>query len=254
MAFSVAAPQWRVDHDREQAALTALAAGADQLHLDFGGPRRGARLDTPGQLAAARDIARTIATPALAVDYVTEIGLADAESTAILDAALDCALELGVRVLHVPDSSESAHGFPERRAKARTALSRICERAEDRLVVAYESKLGAADSVALIREVGHAALRAVLDTGNLIEAGHDPTEFAATTQLAGVLHTDIHVKAPRSARTDGFAVLPALASRGAVGSVLVKNDYRENTRLLSSDIMRCRRLGPRQSKTVRLPY
>lgn len=255
MAFSVAAPQWRIDHDRERAALTALAAGADELHLDFGGANRSPRLDSRGQLAAARDIAQTIATPVLSVDRVNDIGLADPDSAAILEAALACALELGALVLHVPDARTGPSDSPERRATTRAALARVCERADDGLVVAYESALGPAESVALAHEVGHRALRIVLDTGNAIEAGHDPAEFAEAALLAGVLHTGIHARSPRGARADGFAVLPALAQRGAVCTVLVKNDYRHNPKLLSADIARCRRFGgPRQSKTVRLPH
>ncbi|EFV12920.1 TIM barrel protein [Segniliparus rugosus] len=255
MTIPVAVPQWRIDPDREKAALDALAAGADQLYLDFGGARRGARLDEPGQLAAALDLAQIMAIPVLAVHGVDDIGFADPSATALLEAAFDCALALGVRTLYVPGFRKSSPDSPERLAQARTALVRICERARGSPVtIAYASALGAEESVALARAVDRPELRVVLDIGALIEAGHNPEEFAEVVRRAELLLPDVHAQDPASAPGRAIALLPALVSRGVVGSVLVANDYLAHPRLLRSDIERCRSLGARRSRTIRLPY
>ena len=255
MTIPVAAPQWRIDPDREQAALAALAAGADQLYLDFGGAGRGARLDEPGQLAATLDLAQIMATPVLAVHHVDDIGFADPAATALLEAAFDCGLALGVRTLYVPGFRKSAPDSPERLANARAVLARICERARDsRVTIAYASALGAEDSVALARAVDRPELRIVLDIGALIEAGHDSEKFADVVRRAELWLPEIHARDPASAPGRAIDLLPALISRGVVGSVLVANDYRAHPRLLHSDIERCRGLSPRRSKTIRLPY
>ncbi|MFF1453382.1 sugar phosphate isomerase/epimerase family protein [Streptomyces sp. NPDC058274] len=245
----VAAPQWRIGTDRAAAARAALAAGADALHLDFGGAHRGPLLSDPDELAAAEAIARVVPVPVLAVNHVNDLGLALARGTAnpaalvVLHRALDCARRLGVRVLHVPGFRRSLPVTPGLRAGTADALRTLCERARAAgLTLAYESPLGPADSLALARAVGHPALRLVLDTGNLLDAGAGPAAFARAVAGAGLLLPDLHVKDPvGDAEWGGVrAELPELLRHSGARAVLVENDYRQYPGRLRTDIADCR--------------
>ncbi|WP_406180899.1 sugar phosphate isomerase/epimerase family protein [Streptomyces sp. NBC_01006] len=255
---AVAAPQWRISTDRRAAARMAVAAGSDLLHLDFGGAHRGPLLSEPAELRAAEAIAEHIPVPVLAVNHVNDIGLADERGTAdpaalaVLERALDCALRLGVQVLHVPGFRRSLPRTERLRAGTADALRTLGERvAQAGLTLAYESPLGPRDSLALARAVDHPALRLVLDTGNLEEAGEDPLAFAREVAAHGLLLPDLHVKdaAPGPApAADGaapppgsaFHALPALLRQCAVRSVLVENDYRQAPDRLREDVTLCR--------------
>lgn len=250
-ALAVAAPQWRIAPDRAVAARTALAAGADQLHLDYGGAHRGPPLSDPGELASAAAIARLIPVPVLAVNHVNDLGLAHERGTAnpaaltVLHRALDCARTVGAHVLHVPGFRRSLPTTASLRAGTADALRTLCERVRAAgLLLAYESPLGLEDSLALARAVDRPALRLVLDTGNLLDAGHHPGDFADTVRAAGLLLPDLHVKEPsaESAAPSGavFEELPTLLRRSGARSVLVENDYRHDPARLRADIMRCR--------------
>ncbi|MFG3009176.1 sugar phosphate isomerase/epimerase family protein [Streptomyces cinerochromogenes] len=250
----MAAPQWRISTDRSEAARVALAAGADQLHLDFGGAHRGPLLSDPGELRAAEAIAGDIPVPVLAVNHVNDIGLAhehgvaNPAAVALLERALDCARRLGVRVLHVPGFRRSLPVTDALRAGTADALRVLCRQAAAAgLTLAYESPLGPADSLALARSVDHPALRLVLDTGNLLDAGEDPLRFAGLVGAAGLLLPDLHVKDPAHA-TDGvgptpgtvFDALPGLLRHSGARSVLVENDYHHSPTRLRTDIALCR--------------
>ncbi|WP_078946456.1 sugar phosphate isomerase/epimerase family protein [Streptomyces sp. NRRL B-3648] len=251
---AVAAPQWRISTDRREAARAALAEGADQLHLDFGGAHRGPLLSDPGELRAARAITREIPVPVLAVNHVNDIGLAldhgvaNPAAVTLLERALDCARHLGVRVLHVPGFRRSRPTTDALRAGTADALRVLCRRvATAGLILAYESPLGPADSLALARSVGHPALRLVLDTGNLLEAGEDPLRFAGLVGATGLLLPDLHVKEPAHP-TEGvspapgtvFDALPRLLRHSGARSVLVENDYQHSPTRLRTDITLCR--------------
>jgi 2-epi-5-epi-valiolone 7-phosphate 2-epimerase len=246
MTIPIAAAQWRINHERQVAARTALDSGADQLHLDFGGAHRGPRLDEAGQITAAFDIARAIDVPVLAVNHANDIGLATAdgapnpEASALLEVALRCALRLGVRVLHVPGFRLSAPDSAQRRAGTVAILGELCERADaSTITIAYESALSASDSIALMRAVDHPALRIVLDVGNLIDAGYRPEQFAAEVAAAGLLLGDIHVKNPTSTRQDSFLLASVLLARGLVDAILLENDYQLCPERLADDVHRC---------------
>ncbi|WP_030158156.1 sugar phosphate isomerase/epimerase family protein [Streptomyces sp. NRRL S-244] len=254
--LAVAAPQWRISTDRRAAARVAMAAGSDLLHLDFGGAHRGPLLSDPAELRAAEAIAEDIPVPVLAVNHVNDIGLADERGTAepaalaVLDRALDCALRLGAQVLHVPGFRRSLPRTERLRAGTADALRTLGERvAEAGLTLAYESPLGPRDSLALARAVDSPALRLVLDTGNLQEAGEDPLAFAREVAAYGLLLPDLHVKDPAPAPAAGgaapppgsaFHALPALLRQCAVRSVLVENDYRQAPDRLREDVTLCR--------------
>ncbi|MFD5845417.1 sugar phosphate isomerase/epimerase family protein [Streptomyces chartreusis] len=251
---AVAAPQWRISTDRRSAARVALAEGADHLHLDFGGAHRGPMLSDPRELREAEAIAKDIRVPVLAVNHVNDIGLAEEPGRAnpaalgLLERALECARRLGARVLHVPGFRRSLPATEGLRAGTAHALRVLCERAARAdLTLAYESPLGPADSLALARSVDHPALRLVLDTGNLLDAGADPLRFADLVGAAGLLLPDLHVKDPAHT-TDGatpvpgavFDVLPGLLRRSGARSVLVENDYTHSPIRLRTDVARCR--------------
>ncbi|WP_128428349.1 sugar phosphate isomerase/epimerase family protein [Streptomyces cyaneus] len=253
-ATAVAAPQWRISTDRRVAARVALAEGADQLHLDFGGAHRGPLLSDPVELREAEAIARDVPVPVLAVNHVNDIGLAEEHGTAnpsavtLLERALECARRLGARVLHVPGFRRSLPTSEGLRDGTADALRVLCERvAAADLTLAYESPLGPADSLVLARRVDHPALRLVLDTGNLLDAGEDPSRFADLVGAAGLLLPDLHVKEPAHA-TDGgtpvpgtaFDALPGLLRRSGARSVLVENDYAHSPTRLRTDIALCR--------------
>ncbi|WP_405970347.1 sugar phosphate isomerase/epimerase [Streptomyces sp. NBC_00988] len=248
---AVAAPQWRIGTDRPEAARAARAAGADQLHLDFGGSHRGPPLSDPGELRRAVAITRDIPVPVLAVNHVNDIGLAHEHGAAnpaaldLLERALDCARSLGVQVLHVPGFRRSSPVTEGLRAGTADALRLLCERASEAgLTLAYESPLGPVESLALARAVGHPALRLVLDTGNLLDAGEDPARFACLVGAAGLLLPYLHIKdsAPAAGPPPGtvFDALPALLRCVGARSVLVENDYRNSPTRLRTDIALCR--------------
>ncbi|MFE2410962.1 sugar phosphate isomerase/epimerase family protein [Kitasatospora sp. NPDC059408] len=248
-AHAVAAPQWRIADDRTAAARAALAAGADALHLDFGGAHRGPFLDDPAELAAARGIAGMLPVPVLAVNHANDLGLALPDGTAnpaalaLLRRALECALRLGARVLHVPGFRRSLPVTPHLRAGTAELLRTLGDEADAAgLTLAYESPLDAEDSLALARAVGHPALRLVLDTGNLLDAGTPPAGFARAVATAGLLLPDLHVKDPsrpttwRGIRTE----LPDLLRHAGARTVLVENDYRRAPGRLRADVTACR--------------
>ncbi|MFE2140882.1 sugar phosphate isomerase/epimerase family protein [Streptomyces sp. NPDC059456] len=274
-AVAVAAPQWRIGTDRAGAARAALAAGADLLHLDFGGAHRGPLLGDPAELRAAEAFGKDIRVDVLAVNHINDIGLADDRgrarppALAVLERALDCALRLDVRVLHVPGFRRSLPATAGLRAGTVDALRTLCERIAEAgsgpgagtgpgpgITLAYESPLGARDSLALARAVDHPALRLVLDTGNLKEAGHDPLAFARAVAASGLLLPDLHVKepalpaggagaAPAPAPGTAFDDLSELLRHCTVRSVLVENDYRNAPGRLREDITLCRTaVGP----------
>ncbi|MEV7293553.1 sugar phosphate isomerase/epimerase family protein [Streptomyces microflavus] len=251
-ALAVAAPQWRIGTDRSAAARTALAAGADELHLDFGGAHRGALLCEPGELRTAMAFAGDIPVPVLAVNHVNDIGLArprgvaNAAALALVERALECASSLGARVLHIPGFRRSLPYTEGMRAGTVEALRVLCGRAcAAGLTLAYESPLGPGASLALARAVDRPELRLVLDTGNLLDAGEVPMEFAASVGAAGLLLPDLHVKDPARAADSGGATpapdeLRNLLRRTGARSVLVENDYRCAVARLRTDITLCR--------------
>ncbi|MFK0120338.1 sugar phosphate isomerase/epimerase family protein [Streptomyces sp. NPDC090994] len=247
----VAAPQWRIGTDRPAAARAALAAGADRLHLDFGGAHRGPPLSEPGELRRAVALTRDVPVPVLAVNHVNDLGLAHEHGVAnpaaldLLARALDCARSLGAGVLHVPGFRRSAPVTEGLRAGTADALRALCERAAAAgLTVAYESPLGPVESLALARSVDHPVLRLVLDTGNLLDAGEDPVRFARLVGGAGLLLPHLHVKDPTTAASPApatvFDTLPALLRHAGARSVLVENDYRTSPTRLRTDITLCR--------------
>lgn len=252
-ALAVAAPQWRIADDRTAAARAARAAGADALHLDFGGAHRGPFLDDRAELAAAVRIARAVPVPVLAVNHVNDLGLALPDGTpnpaalALLRRALDCARRLGARVLHVPGFRRSLAAT----ARIRLGTVRLLQTLGDDagaagLTLAYESPLDAADSLALARAVGRPALRLVLDTGNLLDAGSAPADFARAVAAAGLLLPDLHVKDPaRPTVWRGIrAELPDLLRHSGARTVLVENDYRQAPDRLHTDVTACRAAAP----------
>ncbi|WP_237557685.1 MULTISPECIES: TIM barrel protein [Streptomyces] len=247
-APAVAAPQWRIDTDRRAAARTALAAGADQLHLDYGGAHRGPPLSDPVAWRAAEAVTRRLPVPVLAVNHLNDIGLAhergvpNPAAVELLRHALDCALRLGVAVLHVPGFRRSLPHGAGIRAGTVEALRGVCAQLTGTdLLVAYESPLGARESLALARAVDHPALRLVLDTGNLCDAGLRPLAFAEAVAAAGLLLPDVHVKDGSGTTAPSAGDLPALLRTSGARSVLVENDYRHTPARLREDIALCRR-------------
>lgn len=247
-ALAVAAPQWRIATDRLAAARAAVAAGADQLHLDYGGAHRGPPLSGLVELRAAEAVTRELPVPVLAVNHLNDVGLAHEQGTAnpaaveLLLRALDCALHLGAAVLHVPGFRRSVPDTAGLRAGTAEALRVLCAQlAGTDLLVAYESPLGPHDSLALARAVDHPALRLVLDTGNLADAGLRPLAFAELVGGAGLLLPDLHVKDGSRTKAPSADDLPALLRRSRARSVLVENDYRKTPARLREDIVLCRR-------------
>ncbi|MDH6515725.1 sugar phosphate isomerase/epimerase [Streptomyces sp. SAI-135] len=247
-APAVAAPQWRIDTDRRAAARTALAAGADQLHLDYGGAHRGPPLSDPVALRAAEAVTRRLPVPVLAVNHLNDIGLAHEKgvpnpaAVELLRHAADCALRLGVAVLHVPGFRRSLPHGAGIRAGTVEALRGVCAQlAGTDLLVAYESPLDARESLALARAVDHPALRLVLDTGNLCDAGLRPLDFAEAVAAAGLLLPFVHVKDGSGTTAPSAGDLPALLRASGARSVLVENDYRHTPARLREDIALCRR-------------
>ncbi|MDH6547939.1 TIM barrel protein [Streptomyces sp. SAI-041] len=247
-APAVAAPQWRIDTDRRAAARTALAAGADQLHLDYGGAHRGPPLSDPVALRAAEAVTRRLPVPVLAVNHLNDIGLAhergvpNPAAVELLRHAADCALRLGVAVLHVPGFRRSLPHGAGIRAGTVEALRGVCAQlAGTDLLVAYESPLDARESLALARAVDHPALRLVLDTGNLCDAGLRPLDFAEAVAAAGLLLPFVHVKDGSGTTAPSAGDLPALLRASGARSVLVENDYRHTPARLREDIALCRR-------------
>lgn len=248
-AVVAAAPQWRIDDNRAAAAAVAIRHGADELQLDFGGGHRGPRLDTPTELAGAARVAAAIRVSALAVNHANDIGLIDQRgcpqtaAVSLLAAALGCAVELGVSVLHVPGFRRSSPDTAERIAGTAIVLRSLCERAEAfQVSVAYESTLDGAASAALALAVDHPGLRIVLDVGNLLDAGYSPVAFVPA--VGAFLHPDVHVKDPVTGQGDAFGELcAALAVSTSIRSVLVENDYRAAPDRLAADLLACRDLS-----------
>lgn len=246
-ASAVAAPQWRIDTDCRAAARAALAAGADQLHLDYGGAHRGPPLSDPVVLRAAEAVTGEIPVPVLTVNHLNDIGLALGQGTAnpaamdLLMRALECARRLGVAVLHVPGFRRSLPTTAGMRAGTVEVLRSVCAHLVGvDLLVAYESPLGPHDSLALAHAVDHPALRLVLDTGNLLDAGLQPLAFAEVVGRAGLLLPDVHVKDGASTTAPSADGLPTLLRASCARSVLVENDYRERPDRLREDIALCR--------------
>ncbi|MER7411989.1 MULTISPECIES: sugar phosphate isomerase/epimerase family protein [Streptomyces] len=245
---AVAAPQWRISTDRCAAARTALAAGADQLHLDYGGAHRGPLLSDRVALRAAEAVTGELPVPVLAVNHLNDVGLAHEQGVAnpaavdLLLRATECALRLGVAVLHVPGFRRSRPTTAAMRAGTSEALRQVCAHlAGTDLLIAYESPLGPHDSLALVRTVNHPAVRLVLDTGNLLDAGLRPLAFAELVGGSGLLLPDLHVKDGANTTAPSAVDLPALLRASGARSVLVENDYRETPGRLREDIVLCRR-------------
>ncbi|MEU8704927.1 TIM barrel protein [Streptomyces sp. NPDC048565] len=252
-APAVAAPQWRISTSRSEAARVALAAGADALHLDFGGAHRGPPLSDPVELRAAEAITKDIPVPVLAVNHLNDIGLAhpsgapNPAALTLLEQALECARRLGAQVLHVPGFRRSLPATDALRAGTAEVLRIMCAQVSAAgTTLAYESPLGPRDSLAVARAVGRPALRLVLDTGNLMDAGEAPLDFADAVGAAGLLLPDLHVKDSERAADEGVASglaldgLPELLRRSRARSVLVENDYRDAPDRLRTDITLCR--------------
>lgn len=256
-AIAIAAPQWRISTCRTAAARAALTAGADVLHLDFGGAHRGRMLDHPAELGAARAIVQDLPVPVLAVNHVNDIGLAldsGRANPAALDVlwrALDCAHRLGAEVLHVPGFRRSLPNDDAVRrgtAEVLRMLGGWVSRMD--MVLAYESPLSGRDALTIAGDVGDPALRLVLDTGNLLDAGELPEDFADLVQAAGLLLPCLHIKEPQEATAGRqgtvFDDLPDLLRRTRASSLLVENDYRRQPTLLREDIRRARAAAGRQ--------
>lgn len=250
-AIAVAAPQWRISTCRTAAARAALTSGADALHLDFGGAHRGRTLDDPAELAAARAITQDLPIPVLAVNHVNDIGLALGSGRAnpvaldVLWRALDCAHRLGAAVVHVPGFRRSLPKSDAVRQGTAEALRMLGDRVSGMdMLLAYESPLSGHDALAVAGDVDDPALRLVLDTGNLLDVGESPEDFADLVQAAGLLLPCLHIKEPQEAtarrRGTVFDDLPALLRRTRADSLLVENDYRQQPTLLRADIRRAR--------------
>lgn len=244
---AVAVPQWRISTDRGSAARAARAAGADALHLDFGGGRRGWCLDVPAARAEARAIAHDLPVPVLAVNHLNDLGIPGSggpggAARRLAESAVECAAALGAGVLHVPGFRRSTITGPADFAATVEFLSAVAELARAHgLVLGYESALDAAASAALLDAVDAPALRVVLDTGNLRAAGHDPVAFATAPQLAGRILPDLHVKDPGPGVAAEVSALLAAGCRPR--SVLVENAYGVDDRpaALSADVDATRR-------------
>lgn len=225
----VAVPQWRISTDRSIAARVARAAGADALHLDFGGGRRGWRLDVPAALAEARAIAHELPVPVLAVNHLNDLGIPESggpggAARRLVESAIACAAALGAGVVHVPGFRRSTITGPADFAATVEFLSAVTELAHAHgLVLGYESAMGVGTSAALLDAVGASGLRVVLDTGNLRGAGHDPVAFSTAPGLAGRILPDLHVKDPGPGVAAEVSALLAAGCRPR--SVLVENAY-----------------------------
>lgn len=236
---ALAAPQWRISDDRVTAAKIAADCGADELQLDFGGAHRGPRLDQRDELTAAARLSEIIPISTLAVNHANDIGLVSKDgspnsaSIRLLRAALRCATELGVTVLHIPGFRRSAPDTAARIAGTAAVLETIGDEAATRGVeVAYESALDGRASVALAQAAGDRLPHIVFDLGNLLDAGHSPDEFIA--EVGDRLHRCVHVKWHDIVPAADCLATMRIPSN--VDAILVENDYRDGTARLVSDL------------------
>ncbi|WP_225729157.1 MULTISPECIES: sugar phosphate isomerase/epimerase [unclassified Nocardia] len=241
---ALALPQWRLDTDRGIAIRRALRHGIVRVHLDFGGAHRGPRLDDPRTLRATARAMAGVEVPVLAVNHVNDVGMfGDSGGFAshclrLVESAIQVAAELGIPTVHIPSFRASAvTDAAKLRIAAEFLAATVTYARGFGIGVASESGLGAADLALLYRLTGARELAIVVDTGNLVDAGHDIPEVFA---LAGTvrLHPDIHVKAPTAPGAPPLSELIAhqLLPYHRPAAVLLENDYRASESVLIRDL------------------
>jgi len=240
---------WRLPGTWREAIASCTRLGVEGIQLEFGGPGRGPWLDDPGTGAVVRAWARerSVRLLAVAANCLNDIGLAAHAGTgearavdALLSRVLDTAAELSAPLVLVPSFRRSA--IVDNDALHRTArvLARAATGAAERgLVLAHENVLAPARARVLLDRVGSPALRLVLDTFNVVEAGQDAVDLVET--LGDRLADQIHLKDGPPATgaspllgSGGAAVgatLDAVRRAGvAVHALVLENDYRDGRR------------------------
>lgn len=214
-----------------------IRIGVCQWSLDRGGVAaltRAARLGFAGiQLGIAdEETAAGLTEPALRQDYLQaaeETGVAilgfgvnalnryplhshpDSEdgrrAWRLLCSALDTALAMQVSLVYCPAFLRGEIRTDEELARASAMLRRGCEYVAGRpLLLATENSLDAAGHLRLIEQVGHPALRVLVDSYNPVVFGHRATDLLLGLP-AEVLCDQMHVK-------DGLAHVMGSASLG----------------------------------------
>ncbi|WP_370199857.1 sugar phosphate isomerase/epimerase family protein [Aeromicrobium sp.] len=237
-AGDVAVAQWRIAPGHRDAVTGALAAGTRRVQLDVGGPGRGPALDD----AVLTELRRHGAVvDALAVNRANDLGLhrdgrPSSECLDLLLASVALARRHGVPAVHVPSFRASAIVDAASFAATAQVLARCADEGGPDLLVLTESTLGADDAVALVSAAGAPTVRVVADTGNLVDAGHDPATFVATCRDHGVLAPAIHVKVPAGVEPGEVATRTRTILAQVGGDVLLENDYRARPDLLAADV------------------
>ncbi len=237
-AGDVAVAQWRIAPGHRDAVTGALAAGTRRVQLDVGGPGRGPALDD----AVLTELRRHGAVvDALAVHRAHDLGLhrdgrPSSECLDLLLASVALARRHGVPAVHVPSFRASAIVDAASFAATAQVLARCADEGGPDLLVLTESTLGADDAVALVSAAGAPTVRVVADTGNLVDAGHDPATFVATCRDHGVLAPAIHVKVPAGVEPGEVATRTRTILAQVGGDVLLENDYRARPDLLAADV------------------
>ncbi len=241
-AGDVAVAQWRIAPEHRDAVAGALAAGTRRVQLDVGGPGRGPTLDDAVLTELRR---RGAVVDALAVNRANDLGLhregrPSSECLDLLLATIGLARRHGVPAVHVPSFRASAIIDAASFTATAQVLARCADEGGPDLLVLTESTLGADDAVALVSSAGAPTVRVVADTGNLVDAGHDPATFVATCRDHGVLAPAIHVKVPAGVEPGDVATRTRTILAQVDGHVLLENDYRGRADLLAADVAAAR--------------
>jgi sugar phosphate isomerase/epimerase len=223
----------------------AARAGLTGVQLDFGGPGRAERLDTPGLVPALRRRASDSGVQLLAVagNLLNDIGLTAPAGTAeaarvrdLIERMLDTAAGLGCPLVFVPSFRRSAIDGPQALRRTAEVLAWAAREAEPRgLTFANENTLPPSQALTLVERVGVAGFRLVLDVYNLPRAGVDAPGVVG--ELAAHLADQVHLKDG----ADGDTTVPLGRGDGGIGTTLdalarsaapvrflvLENDYRD---------------------------
>ncbi|MGY2011632.1 sugar phosphate isomerase/epimerase family protein [Nocardia gipuzkoensis] len=249
----LALPQWRLSIDRAAAIEQAIGAGVRRVHLDFGGAHRGTVLSDGACLSRLLPLLSDVAVPVLAFNHANDVGIFTEDNRvnpyclSLAMQALDVAAALGAETLHIPSFGASTIGDAGQLMATAAFLRPVAESATARgMGVASESALGSAQAIRLYHAVDRPNLSLVVDTGNAIDAGHDPGMLLDDLLAQSRVCAEVHVKEPRGRRLTGEQIATLVRDHVLAHFVpkalLLENDYAHVAGKLDADVAAMRDL------------
>jgi len=238
---------WRLPVSGPEAVLLAARMRVDGIQLDLGGPGRAPELDEPTRLRKLKSVLGSTGVAPLAVSANTlnDIGIPVPEAAdqvrTVITRALDTAAELGAGLVFLPSFRRSAIDGSQALRRTAEVLRWACEEAQSRnLLLANENVLAPEELRQLVDQVGSAAFRIVLDTGNPAKVGRHPAETVRAATVCAALADQVHIKNPDDTKPlsiEDPAVVDTLSELGDVDAFVLENDFRDgDLRRLGADL------------------